>query len=98
MFPEDVGRWIRGRCDRTRPELRELIERRVMTSKILKKSVWMVAAAQAAVAQAAVSRAPVSKAPAVNPSQEQLTEAVQGFLVDHGDLCMAKYTWPRDVT
>ena len=20
------------------------------------------------------------------------------FLVDHGDLCMAKYTWPRDLT
>jgi hypothetical protein len=31
------------------------------------------------------------------PSEKQLTEAVKAFLVDHGDLCMAKYTWPRDV-
>ena len=23
---------------------------------------------------------------------------MEAFLVDHGDLCMAKYTWPRDLT
>ena len=32
------------------------------------------------------------------PDQKQLTQAVKAFLADHGDLCMAKYTWPRDVT
>jgi hypothetical protein len=28
----------------------------------------------------------------------ELSRAVQAFLVDHGDLCLAMYTWPRDVT
>ncbi len=32
------------------------------------------------------------------PKQQELSHAVTQFLVDHGDLCMAKYTWPRDVT
>jgi hypothetical protein len=32
------------------------------------------------------------------PDQQELSHAVTQFLVDHGDLCMAKYTWPRDVT
>jgi hypothetical protein len=34
----------------------------------------------------------------VEPNQQELSHAVTQFLVDHGDLCMAKYTWPRDVT
>jgi hypothetical protein len=29
---------------------------------------------------------------------EELTRAVKAFLVDHGDLCLAMYDWPRDVT
>jgi hypothetical protein len=32
------------------------------------------------------------------PNQQELSHAVTQFLADHGDLCMAKYTWPRDVT
>jgi hypothetical protein len=40
----------------------------------------------------------VSQAGTADPSEKQLTEAVKAFLADHGDLCMAKYTWPRDVT
>lgn len=32
------------------------------------------------------------------PDQQALAHAVTQFLSDHGDLCMAKYTWPRDVT
>ena len=61
-------------------------------SEKLKKSVWMVAAAGAA------CMAATSQAATAVPSQTQLVEAVKAFLSDHGDLCMAKYTWPRDVT
>jgi hypothetical protein len=57
----------------------------------VKTSVWAAAAA------AAVCVATVSEAVTAEPSQKELTEAVKAFLVDHGDLCMAKYTWPRDV-
>lgn len=31
-------------------------------------------------------------------SQSVLTSAVNSYLQDHGDLCVAKFTWPRDVT
>lgn len=31
------------------------------------------------------------------PGQKELSRAVKAFLADHGDLCMAKYTWPRDI-
>src|ERR1700761_2589398 len=61
-------------------------------SEKLKKSLWMVAAAGAACGAAS------SQAATAVPSQTQLVEAVKAFLADHGDLCMAKYTWPRDVT
>ena len=49
-------------------------------------------------AAAAVCTAAVAQAATVTPSQKELTQAVEAFLVDHGDLCMAKYTWPRDLT
>ena len=39
-----------------------------------------------------------AQASIAEPNQEQLSHAVTQFLIDHGDLCMAKYTWPRDVT
>ncbi len=42
--------------------------------------------------------AAASQASTTGPSQKQLTQAVKVFLAEHGDLCMAKYTWPRDVT
>ena len=61
-------------------------------SEKLKKSVWMVAAAGTA------CMAATSQAATAVPSQTQLVDAVKAFLADHGDLCMAKYTWPRDVT
>jgi len=38
------------------------------------------------------------QAGSVQPSSRQLGRAATQFLADHGDLCMAKYTWPRDVT
>jgi hypothetical protein len=50
-----------------------------------------------AAAVAAICTVAVSQAAQVDPSQKELTEAVKAFLVEHGDLCMAKYTWPRDV-
>ena len=57
----------------------------------MKTSFWGAAAA------AAMCVAAVSEATTTEPSQKELAEAVKLFLVDHGDLCMAKYTWPRDV-
>ena len=58
----------------------------------MKTNVWMAAAA------GAVCMAAASQANTANPSEKQLNQAVKAFLADHGDLCMAKYTWPRDVT
>lgn len=58
----------------------------------MKTNVWMVAAASA------LCVAGVSQASTAQPDQKELTRAVQAFLADHGDLCMAKYSWPRDVT
>src|ERR1700742_1134722 len=39
-----------------------------------------------------------SQAGTVQVKPEEMTRAVESFLVDHGDLCMAMYTWPRDIT
>ncbi len=58
----------------------------------MKTSLWIAAALGAA------SLAAVSQATTTNPDQKQLAQAVKAFLADHGDLCMAKYSWPRDVT
>ena len=58
----------------------------------MKTNVWMAAAA------GALCMTSVSHAGAAEPSRKELTRAVQAFLADHGDLCIAKYTWPRDVT
>jgi hypothetical protein len=60
----------------------------------MKTKMWMAAVAAASV----VLVTDVSQANITEPSQRALTHAVKAFLVDHGDLCMAKYTWPRDVT
>jgi hypothetical protein len=57
----------------------------------MKTSLWIAAALGAA------GMAAVSQANTTNPDQKQLTQAVKAFLADHGDLCMAKYSWPRDV-
>ena len=40
----------------------------------------------------------VAHARSTDPGPKELTRAVKAFLADHGDLCMAKYTWPRDIT
>src|SRR5580698_9590962 len=58
----------------------------------MKTNVWLVAAVSAA------CMGSVSQAATTGPSEKQLAQAVKAFLADHGDLCMAKYTWPRDVT
>src|ERR1700748_2285504 len=57
----------------------------------MKTNVWLVAAVSAA------CMGSVSQAATTGPSEKQLTQAVKAFLADHGDLCMAKYSWPRDV-
>ena len=57
----------------------------------MKTNVWIVAAVSAA------CMVSVSQAASTGPNEKQLTQAVKAFLADHGDLCMAKYTWPRDV-
>src|SRR5215470_2059702 len=39
-----------------------------------------------------------AQAAAVDPKPKEMAKAVEAFLVDHGDLCLAMYIWPRDVT
>ncbi len=39
-----------------------------------------------------------SQAGTMEPSPRQMTTVATQYLAEHGDLCMAKYTWPRDVT
>jgi len=39
-----------------------------------------------------------AEAGSANPKPKELTRAVHQFLEDHGDLCLAMYTWPREVT
>ena len=51
-----------------------------------------------AVAASAACMSGISHANTADPTPKQLAQAVKAFLADHGDLCMAKYTWPRDVT
>jgi hypothetical protein len=70
-------------------------EQRMRTNDRVKNRVWVAAALAAA---GATCVAGVSQPTAADPGQKELTEAVTAFLGDHGDLCMAKYTWPRDVT
>jgi hypothetical protein len=54
---------------------------------------WMAAAAAASVMCTAGAQA---NTPA--PGDKDLAPAVKAFLADHGDLCLAWYTWPRDLT
>jgi hypothetical protein len=54
---------------------------------------WMVAAAAASVMYMAGAQADT---PA--PSDKDLVPAVKAFLANHGDLCLAWYNWPRDLT
>lgn len=63
-----------------------------MVNERMKTSVWMAAVT------GLVFVTGVSQATMADPSPQALTKAVRLFLADHGDLCMAKYTWPRDVT
>jgi len=49
-------------------------------------------------AAASLTCATGAQASATDPKQKELTHAVQAFLADHGDLCLALYTWPREVT
>lgn len=45
-----------------------------------------------------ICAAGAAQATPVTPSRPVLTAAVQSYLEDHGDLCVGKFTWPRDVT
>lgn len=65
----------------------------MMLSTRVATRVWMGVAAATLTFGAGTSHASIAE-----PSQEALSHAVTRFLMDHGDLCMAKYTWPRDVT
>lgn len=40
----------------------------------------------------------LSQAGTAQPSRDAATSAVNRYLVDHGDLCVGKFTWPRVVT
>jgi hypothetical protein len=54
---------------------------------------WMAAAAAVSVMGMVGAQADM---PA--PSDKDLVPAVKAFLADHGDLCLAWYAWPRDLT
>jgi hypothetical protein len=60
---------------------------------LMNKKMWMAAAAAAGVMGMAGAQADM---PA--PSAKDLVPAVKAFLADHGDLCLAWYSWPRDLT
>jgi hypothetical protein len=53
---------------------------------------------KAAIAAASVMCVTGAHASVTAPKPKELTQAVQAFLADHGDLCLAMYTWPREVT
>lgn len=60
--------------------------------------VWMAAAAAAAMMCAAGGAPANSSKSGSSPTKKELTPVVKTFLADHGDLCLAWYVWPRDVT
>lgn len=53
---------------------------------------------KAAIAATSVMCVTSAHAGTPDPKPKELTRAVKAFLADHGDLCLAMYTWPRDVT
>lgn len=53
---------------------------------------------RAVIAAASVMCVTGAQASATDPKPKDLARAVQAFLADHGDLCLAMYTWPREVT
>jgi hypothetical protein len=59
----------------------------------MKKNKWTAAVAAGIVWAVGVSHASTS-----TPSAKELTPAVKAFLADHGDLCLAWYTWPRELS
>ena len=61
----------------------------------MKTTNWRAAVAAAA---CAICAAGVSQGSVALPDHTGASEAVTAFLADHGDLCLAKYIWPRDVT
>ena len=64
-----------------------------MMSARVATRVWLGLAATTLTCGAGISQASIAE-----PSPEALSHAVTQFLMDHGDLCMAKYNWPRNVT
>src|SRR5580698_825835 len=64
------------------------------SERTLMTKVWLAAVA-VAVPMCACGLAAAATA---QPSQRVLTQAVNQYLADHGDLCVGKFTWPREVT
>ena len=56
-------------------------------------TLWKMTVVAAAMGAIGVSQANTSEYVA-----KDFTPAVKAFLADHGDLCLAWYTWPRDLT
>jgi len=59
---------------------------------------WNMTVITAGLALGSLSVSGLSQAAADQPSRHALTKAVNEYLADHGDLCVGKFTWPRDVT
>jgi hypothetical protein len=64
-----------------------------MSEKNMRTTVWMLAAGASLVCVAGAVQARTA-----DPDQRALKKAVTAYLADHGDLCVGKFTWPRDVT
>jgi hypothetical protein len=58
---------------------------------------WMVAATAASVMCVSGARVQASN-PGSAPTEKELAPAVTAFLAEHGDLCLAWYSWPRELT
>jgi len=59
---------------------------------------WKHTAITAGLALGSIPVACLAQADADQPSRPALIAAVNDYLSDHGDLCVGKFTWPRDVT
>ncbi len=60
--------------------------------------VWMAAMAAAGMTCALAAAPANASNPGSAPTAKALTPVVKAFLADHGDLCLAWYAWPRDLT
>lgn len=68
-------------------------------SKTMTPNPWTCSLVTGLLCAAGMAQAnPAPSTRSLAPSRPALTAAVKDYLADHGDLCVGKFTWPRDVT